>query len=178
MGKVFSKYFFLPATLTWATCQAQAAMPPTAPAQVESFEPSLLPAAAVVMTEPVSSVPAASLNLAQSAEQVARSEARWREARWHKQWVMSLAPLVAAQTLDAASSYGMRELNPLLASANGGFGLKAVAIKFATVGALMGVESMLVRTHPKTAKMFTLLNWTAAGVTASFAVHNYQLPGR
>jgi hypothetical protein len=173
MGKVFSKYFFLPATLTWATCQAQAAMPPTAPAQVESFEPSLLPAAAVVMTEPVSSVPAASLNLAQSAEQVARGEARWR-----RQWVISLATLVAAQTLDAASSYGMRELNPLLASANGGFGLKAVAIKFATMGAFMGVESMLVRKHPKTAKMFTLLNWTAAGVTASFAVHNYQLPGR
>src|SRR5437879_993968 len=36
--------------------------------------------------------------------------------KWQKQWAISLAPLVVSQSLDAASSYGMRELNPLLAS--------------------------------------------------------------
>ncbi|MEQ1946434.1 MAG: hypothetical protein ABL995_04560 [Bryobacteraceae bacterium] len=109
-----------------------------------------------------------------------RSEAKNfdADARWHKRWAVSLAPLTASQALDASSSYGMRELNPLLASANGGFGMKATSIKFGAVAGLMGVEYLLVKKYPRSAKFFTIVNWTTAGATTGLAVHNYRLPGR
>ena len=115
-------------------------------------------------------LPKTGLSVTENADNVARTEAVWR-----KRWAISLAPLFAAQTLDATSSYGMRELNPLLAGSNGGFGMKAVGIKFAAVGGFAAVETVLVRKHPHTAKLFTILNWTVAGVTSSFAVHNYSI---
>jgi hypothetical protein len=98
-----------------------------------------------------------------------------RDARWRRQWAISLAPLFASEALDAASSYGMRELNPLLAGSNGGFGMKATAIKFGVVGALAGAEYFVVRKHPASAKLFTIVNWVAAGATTGLAVHNYGL---
>ena len=96
-------------------------------------------------------------------------------AKWHRQWAISLAPLFASQALDAASSYGMRELNPLLASPNGGFGRKATTLKFGVIGALAATEYFVVRKYPRSAKVFTIVNWTAAGATSALAVHNYSL---
>jgi hypothetical protein len=96
-------------------------------------------------------------------------------AKWHRQWAISLAPLFASQALDAASSYGMRELNPLLASPDGGFGMKATSIKFGVIGALAASEYFLVRKYPRSAKVFTIVNWTTAGATGALAIHNYSL---
>ena len=97
------------------------------------------------------------------------------DVRWRRQWDISLAPLLASQALDAASSYGMRELNPLLAGSNGGFGMKATGIKFGVMGALAGAEYFLVRKHPASAKFLTILNWVTAGATTGLAVHNFGL---
>lgn len=103
-----------------------------------------------------------------------RAEQRVGETvRWHRQWAISLAPLFASEALDAASSYGMRELNPLLAGANGGFGMKATGIKFGVVGALAGAEYFMVRKHPASAKFFSIVNWVTAGATTGLAVHNF-----
>ncbi len=41
------------------------------------------------------------------------------EAHATRSWKISLIPLVASQGLDASSSWGMRELNPVLADRNG-----------------------------------------------------------
>jgi hypothetical protein len=92
-----------------------------------------------------------------------------------QQWAISLAPLFASQALDAASSYGMRELNPLLASPNGSFGTRATVIKFGVIGTLACAEYFLVRKYPRSAKIFTIVNWTTAGATTGLAVHNYRL---
>jgi hypothetical protein len=92
-----------------------------------------------------------------------------------RSWRISLAPLVGSQALDAASSYGMRELNPLLASANGGFEMKAVSIKLGVTGALVGVEYLIVRKYPRSARVISKLNWTTGIVTTGFAVHNYAI---
>lgn len=103
------------------------------------------------------------------------SQSSASNAKWRRQWAISLAPLLASQALDAASSYGMRELNPLLASSDGGFGMKAASIKFGVVGALAATEYFVVRKYPRSAKVFTVVNWTAAGATSALAVHNYSL---
>ena len=96
-------------------------------------------------------------------------------SKWHRQWAISLAPLFASQALDSASSYGMQELNPLLASPDGSFGMKATTIKFGVVGALSATEYFVVRKYPRSAKVFTIVNWTAAGATSALAIHNYSL---
>ena len=94
---------------------------------------------------------------------------------WKHRWAVSLAPLVASQVLDTSSSYRKRELNPLLASPNGAFGMKATSIKFASIGGLVAVEYLLVKKYPGSAKLFSILNWTTSGITTSLAVHNYGI---
>lgn len=92
-----------------------------------------------------------------------------------KSWKISIAPLVASQALDAASSYGMRELNPLLASSNGGFEMKAASLKLGLTGAIVGVEYLIIRKHPRSARVISKLNWTTGIVTTGFAVHNFAI---
>ncbi len=137
-------------------------------------------AAAVIIPSKQTIFPAAPLPIGQlsGSEFVAAPGAVERvghDSRWRRQWAISLAPLFASEALDAASSYGMRELNPLLAGSNGGFGMKATAIKFGVVGALAGAEYFVVRKHPASAKLFTIVNWVTAGATTGLAVHNYGL---
>jgi hypothetical protein len=90
-----------------------------------------------------------------------------------RSWERSLIPLVASQSLDAASSYGYRELNPMLAGPNGEFGVRATTIKFAVVAALIGGEYLVVRKSPRAARLFQKLNWSSAVLTTGLAVHNY-----
>ncbi len=92
-----------------------------------------------------------------------------------KSWKISLVPLVASQALDASSSYGMRELNPLLAGSDGGFGMKAASIKLGATGVLVGVEYLIVKKYPRSARVISKLNWTTGIVTTGFAVHNYAI---
>lgn len=92
-----------------------------------------------------------------------------------RSWKISLAPLIASQALDVSSSYGMRELNPLLASANGGFEMKGVLIKMGFTGAAVGAEYLIVRKYPRSAGVISKLNWTCGIVTTSFAIHNYAI---
>jgi hypothetical protein len=87
-------------------------------------------------------------------------------------WKISLIPLVASQGLDTASSYGMRELNPILASSNGGFEMKAVAIKAGFTGAAVGVEWLIVRKFPRSARVISKINWISGIATTGFAIHN------
>lgn len=107
-----------------------------------------------------------------SVAEITRTEA---QSSAYRSWKISLAPVLASQTLDVASSYGMRELNPVLAGADGRFGAKASIVKLGVVGAVMGLEYLLVRKHPGSARILSKLNWTSAVVTTGFAAHNYAI---
>lgn len=106
---------------------------------------------------------------AQPVDQIAA-----RQKAMHR-WELSLAPLVAAQALDTASSWGMRELNPVLAQPDGGFGAKSAALKFAGVGAMIGVEYLVLRKSPKAARVFEKMNWSGAALSSALAIHNYAI---
>lgn len=99
-----------------------------------------------------------------------RANSRAREA-----WKLSLAPLIASQSLDAASSYGLRELNPLLAGPDGRFGARAAVLKIGVVGAVIASEMLLVRKFPRSARIFSTLNWTTGAITTGLAAHNFTL---
>ena len=90
-------------------------------------------------------------------------------------WKLSLAPVFASQALDVTSSYGMRELNPMLASSDGRFGAKGAGIKLGATAGLLGVEYLLVRKYPRSARVFTKINWSVSIVTTGFAAHNFAI---
>jgi hypothetical protein len=90
-------------------------------------------------------------------------------------WKLSVIGVIGSQSLDVISSYGMIERNPLLASANGGFGGKAAAIKFTTTGAVIGVEYLLIKKFPSSARIISKLNWSSSILTSSLAVHNFAI---
>src|SRR5258707_15334117 len=82
---------------------------------------TLLPAAAAIIVPanppifPPSRRPIGQLSGSEFVAAPGAFERIGHDARWRRQWAISLAPLFASQALDAASSYGMRELNPVLA---------------------------------------------------------------
>ena len=94
---------------------------------------------------------------------------------FRRAWLRSAAPLVAAAALDVASSYGGRELNPLLAGRRGTFDARSAALKFGLTGALLGVEYLILRKHPERARARARLNWIATGITAGVAVRNFAV---
>jgi len=98
-----------------------------------------------------------------------------RDAHDYRAWKYSLAPAIAGQALDVASSYGMREMNPMLAGQDGRFGAKGAGIKIGASAAILGVEYLIIRTHPRAAHIFSKLNWTVGIVTAGFAAHNFAI---
>src|SRR5579871_1482020 len=81
-----------------------------------------------------------------------------RNAAGLRAWKWSLAPVIATQALDAASSWNMRELNPALANGDGRFAGKAAALKFGAAGALLCAEFVLVKRHPGAARVLAKLN--------------------
>jgi len=92
----------------------------------------------------------------------------------HK-WKMSIAPVLASQGLDAASSYGMRELNPMLAGSDGTFGAKGIGIKLGGAAAILGMEYLIVRHNNRAAHIFTKINWAVSIMTTGFAAHNFAI---
>ncbi|SRR5258708_39219841 len=161
-----------------ACLQSETAQAETAPQETAQAETMLSPAFTAASPALRPALPAARTVETLASEISTESEAGRAASVWRGRWTISLAPLVAAQALDAASSYGLRELNPLLQSPNGGFGAKAVSIKFGAIAGLVGAEYLVVRKYPRSAKLFAIVNWTTAGATAGLAVHNYRLPGR
>jgi hypothetical protein len=98
-----------------------------------------------------------------------------RDAHSSRAWKVSLAPVIAGQALDVASSYGMRELNPVMASRDGRFGMKGTTIKIGATAAILGVEYLIVRKNPSSSRILSKLNWAAGFVTIGFAAHNFAI---
>jgi hypothetical protein len=125
--------------------------------------------------------PAARAESLRAAERLAYTAPRQldyiaeRHAQALRAWKRSLIPLAATQTLDITSSFGMRERNPLLAGPDGRFGTKAVSIKAATTAAMVGVEYLLVKRWPASARALSKLNWASSILTGSVAAHNYAI---
>src|SRR5437016_1229316 len=59
-------------------------------------------------------------------------------------WKRSLIAVASSQALDVVSSYGMREMNPLLADGSGRFGMKAAGIKVSTTAAILAAQYWMV----------------------------------
>src|ERR1700730_3189288 len=76
------------------------------------------------------------------------AQSQAEERRHTKLWRISAAVLGAVTIADMQSSVGRQEANPFLASPNGQFGGRGMALKGAGIGAMLGVQYLMVRKHP------------------------------
>lgn len=96
-----------------------------------------------------------------------------------KFWRASVVALSAANVVDIHSSWGKRELNPLMANNSGTFGARGALLKVALTGSLLGIEYLVTRRHPssKLYRVLGFVNFGAAAGVAGVAAHNYTVPG-
>lgn len=89
-------------------------------------------------------------------------------------WLASIFTVSAATSLDAATSWGKQEGNPLLASSNGTFGAKGVALK-AGLGFATILPQILMRKHKDLLLTFSMGNFVEAAIFAGVATHNLSI---
>ena len=94
--------------------------------------------------------------------------------KWRKVWKLSLVVMASANFADAASSYGHIETNPILASANGRFGRKGLALKVGVGAGLVVVEFLLHHKRPvfEVERAAAIVNFAVAGGFSAAAIHN------
>ena len=97
------------------------------------------------------------------------------EKRHGKLWRVSAAVLGAVTIADMHSSVGRFEANPMLASKNGRFTNRGVALKGAIVGIALGTQFILVRKNPKAASYAAGVNFAMSALTGAAVIHNHML---
>jgi hypothetical protein len=97
------------------------------------------------------------------------------EERHSKLWRVSAAVLGAVTIADMQSSVGRQEANPLLSSQNGQFSGRGIALEGAGVGAMLGVQWLMLRKNPRADKYAAGANFAAAALTGAIVVHNHMV---
>jgi hypothetical protein len=101
---------------------------------------------------------------------------RFSEEHHHsKLWTVSAAMLAAVTIADVQSSIGRQEANPFLASPNGQFSGRGLALKGLTVGGVVGVQWLMLRKHPQPAKYAAGANFAATALTGAAVIHNHMV---
>jgi len=88
-------------------------------------------------------------------------------------WIASVFALVGANVLDARSSWGKLEANPVLADPDGRFGLRSIGIKSAMIGAAVGLQQRIGRARSR--RVLAIENFCFAGADAAVAARNFRI---
>ena len=91
-----------------------------------------------------------------------------------KRWWVSVAAVAAASALDIHSSWGRRELNPMLRGPHGRFGARGVAVKSSLVGASCGLQWFVLERKPRMSGALSGANAGLAAWTAGVAARNWR----
>ena len=92
-----------------------------------------------------------------------------------KRWIWSAVALSAASFADVHSSWGKRESNAMLRSADGIFGAKGLGVKLGIVSGIVLSQHLLVNRSPAFAKPLTYANFGMAGLKFGVAARNYTI---
>ena len=95
--------------------------------------------------------------------------------RWKRDWIASWVAFAAANILDARSSQGKYEANPLLRNSDGAFASgRATGLKIGVGTALLGTQLWMIHKKPEKNlyKGFSMVNGAAAGALSVVAVSN------
>ena len=99
--------------------------------------------------------------------------------KWKKAWIASWVAFAAVSALDAHSSQGRREANPLLRNSDGRFSnRKASLFKAALGGGFFAFQWWTAKKNPEVNhyRAFTLTNTAVTAGLGAVAVRNYGLP--
>ena len=91
-----------------------------------------------------------------------------------RNWNISVAFFVGANTMDTLSSRGAMETNPVLG--RGPFGGRQMAIKSGITAGMILAERLMIRNHPETRKFWTWANYGTGTAIAAVAARNWRLP--
>lgn len=91
-------------------------------------------------------------------------------ASWHRLWRVTQAAMLASTTADVASSYGRRELDPVLG--RGRYGIRQTSLEFGITGIVLAVQEIAVHRKPILAKRLAIVNLVRTGAYTGLAVHN------
>lgn len=97
---------------------------------------------------------------------------------WKKIWTVSLAVLATAHVMDARSSVGRYEVNPLLQNGQGRYSTgRGIAVKSATSGGIILVQLLLQKRRPeqRLEKPAAIVNFAAAAVVGAAAYRNTKI---
>jgi hypothetical protein len=108
-------------------------------------------------------------------QQAAAQELKPRRGFW---WKLSAAALTAATMVDAHSSWGHNEINPVLRGPNGRFGVQGLAMKALITTGVIGTQYFLLKRTPQAEKYGVITNFALAGVLGTAAMYNYKLQAR
>lgn len=87
----------------------------------------------------------------------------------NRAWTASVVAVASASAADAATSWGLHEVNPILRGSDGRFGAKSVEIKAGLMAGMIVLEYLTRRQHRKA---WTRLNLAAAGMFGVTAYRN------
>lgn len=88
-------------------------------------------------------------------------------------WRASVVALVAASAVDAHSSWGKLEANPVVAGRDGRFGARSLGMKVGLTSAVVVVQHWLIKKNPGAARGLSIANLGLTAAHAAIAVHNY-----
>ncbi len=97
---------------------------------------------------------------------------------WKKIWTVSVAVLATANVMDARSSAGRFETNPLLQNGQGRYSAgRGIAVKSAASGGMILVQMLLQRRRPNQGleKPAAIVNFAAAAVVGATAYRNTKI---
>jgi hypothetical protein len=121
------------------------------------------------------SLPAVALESAPPSMAAASAEEPVTKPQTSKLWVGSIFALTGGTTLDGISSWGKKEANPLLASANGTFGMRGALIKSGLAALILTPQLIHKPKTDEDRKVMTTVNLAGGGVYMAVAMHNFRL---
>ncbi|HUS06988.1 MAG TPA: hypothetical protein VMZ52_11850 [Bryobacteraceae bacterium] len=96
------------------------------------------------------------------------SRPRWRTILYRS----SIVAVTAANAFDIGSSWGGRELTPMLRSRDGRFGARGTGIKLGMLAGILTTEHYFVRKHPESDLAASTVNLAMAAMMSRIAARN------
>jgi len=90
-------------------------------------------------------------------------------------WSISAGAFAVSAALDAHSSWGRYETNPIIG--RGQFGSRQAATTLGISAGVITAEYLLLRKHPRLARTLTWTNFAITGIRFGTAARNYRLSG-
>lgn len=134
-------------------------------------------AAVLALTSIPSLLPAESIDHARQQQLREQVETIRNDGSNHRSasWKISAAFLVGALAADIATSWGKREINPLVPTSGGQFGAGSMGLKIGVTGGALAAQHFFLKRSPQAERAMTFTNFGMAGLLTSAAVSNARV---